>query len=137
MSKIIIGIDPGVKTGFAVWLPHLKKFARIETMKIHEAMKTIYQLMDYNELEVYIEDARLRKWFGPRSRQKLQGAGSVKRDCKIWDDFLKDEGIKYHMVHPMQGGTKLDKIQFEKITGWNKRTSEHSRDAAMLVFELR
>lgn len=53
-----------------------------------------------------VEDARQRKWFGARSSSKLQGAGSVKRDSAIWDDYLKSTGVMYRMVSPANNTTK-------------------------------
>ena len=86
-----------------------------------------------------VEDSRQRTWFGKivsreEERKKLQGVGSVKRDASIWDDFLKDLGVKYEMVAPKQNVTKLSQDRFKSYTGWAKQTNEHSRDAAMLVF---
>ncbi|KQF50035.1 hypothetical protein APC13_01240, partial [Acinetobacter pittii] len=90
---------------------------------------------------LYIEDARLRTWFGRiDSEQKKYGAGvregigSVKRDAQIWEDWCKEQGLNYKMVHPAANKTKTDAKYFLKLTGWAKRTNEHARDAAMLVF---
>ncbi len=132
---IYIGIDPGVKTGFATWDAYNKEFLEIETLKIHEAFDIIQEYKACYSIYVIVEDARQRKWYGNNSRDKQQGAGSVKRDCKIWEDFLKDNKISFEMIHPKKGFTKLNKIQFENITGWKRRTSEHSRDAGMLVYK--
>ena len=67
-------------------------------------------------------------------RKRLQGVGSVKRDASIWEAFLKDLGIEYEMVAPKRNVTKLTQERFKAITGWGKRTNEHSRDAAMLIY---
>ena len=64
----------------------------------------------------------------------LQGVGSVKRDCSIWEEFLKHHGLEYRALRPQRGGTKWDAADFKRITGWAKRTSGHGRDAAVLVF---
>lgn len=129
-----IGIDTGTKTGIAIWDKRSKSFDSIETVQIHTAMKIVRDYSaDYN-ISVRVEDARLRKWFGNSGREQLQGAGSIKRDAVIWDDFLKELGITYEMVAPKNNTTKLTAEQFKQISNWDKQTSEHSRDAAMLVF---
>lgn len=87
-----------------------------------------------DECIVYIEDARLRKWFGKSGREKLQGAGAVKRDATIWETFCKEQRVQYKLIAPRENATKLTAIQFEAITKWNARTSEHARDAAMMVY---
>lgn len=139
MTDLIIGIDPGVKTGFAVWNPNKKMFTYVKTLKIHQAMMEVINLSNDYNIFVTVEDARLRKWFGENSIVKQQGAGSIKRDSSIWDDFLKDLKefnaiIDYKMIHPIKGATKLDKNAFKMITKYEGSTSEHGRDAGMLVF---
>jgi hypothetical protein len=129
--KYYIGIDTGTNTGFALWDAKEKNFKHIETMKIHEAMLQISALSN-DELAmtmIRVEDARQRKWFGQSGREKLQGAGSVKRDATIWEDFLKDLKANFEMVAPKNNVTKLTADSFKKITGWPEKTNVHCRDA--------
>lgn len=131
--RYLIGIDPGVKTGLAVWDRQKKSFHAIETTNIVSAMVCV-DGFPRNDIEVWFEDARLRKWFGNSGREKLQGAGSIKRDCSIWEEFVKLLDIPYKAIPPKNNTTKTKAEYFYKITGWSGRTSEHARDAAMLVF---
>lgn len=133
--KYYIGIDCGVKTGIAVWDKINKKLILIETVPIHKAMDIVRESITKG-IKVRVEDARLRTWFGKADREQLQGAGSIKRDSKIWEDFLKDLGIDYDLVAPKNNKTKLNADIFNKITGWVGITSVHGRDAAMLVYKL-
>lgn len=134
---ICVGIDTGKHTGFAVWDTEKRQLDFVDTIPIHEALLRIWSQRHAN-VEVYFEDARQRKWYGTRTakedRNKLQGAGSVKRDSTIWEDALKDWGIPFHAVAPKYNTTKMTPEFFRSLTGWKGRTSEHSRDAAMLVF---
>lgn len=134
---ICVGIDTGKHTGFAVWDTEKRQLDFVDTIPIHEALLRIWSQRHAN-VEVYFEDARQRKWYGTRTakedRNKLQGAGSVKRDSTIWEDALKDWGIPFHAVAPKHNVTKMTPEFFRSLTGWKGRTSEHSRDAAMLVF---
>lgn len=128
---IYIGIDPGTNTGIAVWDSRAKHFESIKTMTIAEALGTCSMYRKaYPSAVITMEDARLRNWFGKSGREQLQGAGSIKRDCAIWEEVFPDI-VK---VAPKNNKTKLDSTTFEKITGWKGRTSVHARDAAMLVF---
>ena len=129
-----IGIDTGVNTGFAVWERENKRFLCALTYPIHTAMFVIRDLWVKENVIIRIEDARKRKWFGKSGREQLQGAGSIKRDAKIWEDFLTDLEIPFEMVAPMNNKTKLDSAKFKSLTGYNERTNVHGRDAAMLVF---
>ena len=138
-AAIAVGLDTGTSTGYAEWYVEENKFGIIKTFKIHQALDMVLELhRTYGDrLVVLFEDARLRKWFGNSGREKLQGAGSIKRDAVIWQDFLRDNQINHEAVAPKNNKTKLDKEQFEKITKYKGRTSEHARDAAMLVFKYK
>lgn len=140
---ICIGIDPGTHTGVAVWDTGEGKFLSLETLPIHRAMELVKEWSHphwhneklYNEeIQVVFEDARQRNWFGHGDvAAKAQGAGSVKRDCAIWEDFCRDYDIPFQAKPPIKGATKVSPEYFKMISKWEKRTSEHSRDAAMLV----
>ena len=99
-----IGIDPGTHTGMAVWDSKEGKFLSLETLPIHRAMVEVMNLRIGREILVVFEDARQRKWYGKGdTNAKLQGAGSVKRDCSIWEDFCKDYGIPFRAIPPVKG----------------------------------
>lgn len=137
MNPITIGIDPGTDTGFAVKDLATGQYTLVATMPIHKAwgtLLTLAQLHGKAALHVVVEDARLRKWIPKTSgREKLQGAGSIKRDCAIWEDFLTDQGIPHRMVAPAEGRTKWNEAFWKQATGYKGRTSNHARDAAVLV----
>ena len=130
--KYFIGIDPGVTTGLCVWHKQGKCFPFIGSLSIYEAMEEVKKYA--GESFIRVEDARLRKWFGNRSEFKKQGAGSVKRDCKIWEEFLTKIGADFEMIHPRKGLTKHNAASFTRLTGYAGRTSSHARDAALLVY---
>lgn len=137
----VIGIDTGVHTGVATWNVATRKFELIKTTAIHNALLYVKQMYETHggSVLVRIEDARLRTWYQSNyktrdeERKMLQGVGSVKRDAKIWEDFLTDIGIPFEMTHPKNSITKVNPLKFKALTNYDKRTSEHSRDAAMLV----
>lgn len=133
---IYIGIDPGTHTGMAVWDSREGKFLSLETMPIHRAISKVGFIAEIykGDVQVVFEDARKRTWYGNGdTNAKLQGAGSVKRDCSIWEDFCKDYGIPFQAIPPVKGATKVTAEYFKMISQYEGRTSEHSRDAAMLV----
>ncbi|MEG0499519.1 MAG: hypothetical protein RR550_00175 [Rikenellaceae bacterium] len=136
---LYIGIDTGTNTGLAQWDCTIKQLTVVRTLKIHEALSLVKDLhtLHGDSLFVRFEDARLRKWFAKAGREKLQGAGSIKRDCVIWQEFLTDNRIYFEAVAPRDNMTKLPSDVFKKMTGWKGKTSEHSRDAAMLVFNYK
>lgn len=134
----VIGIDPGVKTGFAMYKG--KELVAIETTDILSAIRRVIGVHGANaKVLVRIEDARMAtfKRGGKENQAKLQGAGSVKRDCKIWEDEMKAQGIPYKMVRPNKrknGYAATKNLQtWQKMHNWDGRTSEHARVAAMIA----
>lgn len=136
---LFIGIDPGVNTGLAVWDPQKRRFLEIRTLPIVRALELCEEYRMSYALNMVFEDARRRQWL-PRERNlseyrgKLMGAGSVKRDCDIWEEYCTEHSIPFQAVPPRAGLTKWDADTFKKVTGWTGRTSNHARDAALLVF---
>lgn len=138
---IFIGIDPGVNTGLAIWDTARREFLRVDTCTIVEAMAHIMQIpLNGMGVTLVTEDARQRKWI-PREKSlsefkgRAMGAGSVKRDSQIWEEFAAYWGIRHVQVPPRKGLTKWDAESFARITGWKGRTSHHARDAALLVYQ--
>lgn len=135
-----IGLDPGKHTGIAVWNTNTQHFELIDTVPIRRAMEIVKE-WEYpvRGMCVFFEDARQRQWL-PRERNaseyrgRLMGAGSVKRDSVIWQDALTDWGIPFKMVPPRAGATKWNADTFRRVTGYTGRTSNHARDAALLVW---
>lgn len=134
----LIGVDPGVHTGIALWDVEKKNFKKVYTISIHLALEFVRFESCFDEnrkIFVRVEDARKRKgYFGDRGAFNHQGVGSIKRDCKIWEDFLTDLGVDFEMIAPIKGGTKMKSDPFKKLTSWEGRTNSHSRDAALLIF---
>ena len=114
------------------------------SMKIHRAMAWVQGKVRAGVASrIVYEDSRERKWFGTKGREVLQGAGSIKRDCTIWADFLADmqaePGEEMGTVQiigqrPARGVTKWPAKLFQNVTGWTEPTNEHARDAAMLIW---
>lgn len=135
---ILIGIDTGVHTGVAVYDTLAGHFVDIKTLGAVEAMQYVATMNDKLagtvRLGVVFEDARLRRWFGSKGREALQGAGSIKRDGSLWQDFLRLQAIDYVALPPAAGRTKWSAAYFKVITGYDRQTSVHARDAAVLVY---
>jgi|13_taG_2_1085334.scaffolds.fasta_scaffold25599_3 hypothetical protein len=134
MKTLIIGIDPGVNTGFAIKDLDSKRYIEVKTVKLHTAFEKINDLKNKFKLYVVVEDARKRKWFGKTSRERLQGAGSVKRDSKAWEDFLIDKKIPHRLQAPK--ATKVNPDWFKKVTYYEGRTSIHAREAGMIILPI-
>lgn len=133
-----IGIDCGTHTGFAVWDVEFKQLVAVQTLMIHEALFKVRELAEIHVVELYVENPNTWKPFEVNrkvSDAKLQGAGSIKRDFAIWEDFANNNGIKFVPTKIQGAMKKLKPEVFTKLTGWTQRTSEHARDAAMIVYK--
>ena len=138
---IIIGIDTGTKTGFAI--NHDGVIVGLCTLGIIEAQQAVlkrYAASEKNhDFVVCIEDTRQRKWVRHDvGRERLKGVGSVNRDGAIWEEFCEYHDIPYLLVPPahLVGLTKMTEKDFRERTGWQgKRPSEHARDAGMMTWK--
>lgn len=132
-ASIQIGIDPGTHTGIAIKMHGDLKL--IETVTIWKALNMVKEWAEYEGKQntfVRVEDARLRTWFGKSGPERWKGAGSIGRDCAIWEEFLTELQIPFEMVHPkFVKETTAD--YFKRLTKWNGRTSKHAREAAWLI----
>ena len=132
---LLIGVDPGVNTGIAVYSEGALQL--VESCSAIKAETFILKTVSECEnVKVLIEDARLRTWFGSAGRERLKGVGSVNRDCSRWEEFCEHHQIEYQLIHSKNNKTKIKATEFKRITGWSKRTNEHGRDAAMLVYGI-
>lgn len=140
---IVVGIDPGTETGYATWDPIGYKLCEVLSLPIHRALRHLESLSETHapgSLLVVFEDCRNLRMVNGRNWKKdqavLQGVGSVKRDCSIWEDFLRDRGIPYHTRKPTPASLKWKAEKFQRITGWASRTNNHARDAAVIVYGM-
>lgn len=139
--RTVIGIDPGTNTGYAVWNVQRGAFDEVECMKVHKVLTELYELWNNNPTSEYlirIENPNTWKPFGgKRNNAILQGAGSIKRDYAILTDALTDWGIPFEGVSLHAAPKKLTAEAFRKLTGWQERTNQHGRDAAMLCYKYK
>ena len=133
-SITLIGIDPGVTTGLGnLYLDNEgARIFQVGSSSILSIMDDVKWMSKSKYLLVIMEDARLRTWFGHSGPERWQGAGSIKRDCQIWEEFLEAHEIPYLLVPPMHNRTKMNSAEFAKYTGI-KRSNQHERDAAALL----
>jgi len=138
--QLHIGIDPGTHTGIAIINATGHLFI-CTTMAIHEAMREVeywVSLHGPGEVHIVVEDARKRganrRETSDIARAKAQGAGSIKRDSAIWDDYLTFLKVSHTMIPPMRNGTAYREMIFASVYPyWTQRTSEHARAAANLI----
>lgn len=125
-EDVVVGIDPGVTTGFAVWSLSGDNLTACDSFGIVEAMA---RTLEERPALLVVEDARMR---GGRPQASM-GAGSVRRDCSIWQEWAEHHQIPVKFISPADKGAKLSAAQFQALTGWSEGLNEHARDAAAIA----
>lgn len=142
--KVFIGIDPGVSCGFALYKP-ATGYLWLETFTFWELIQQLTSHV-FNEPRpvVYIEDPRGNKpvFFRgltiKKNNRVAQNVGSNKRDAALIIEWCRDHGFEVVTVTPNSRSlTKLTAEQFNKMTGYEGRSSQHARDAACIVWGLK
>lgn len=145
---IYIGIDPGVKTGWAAWTTEGKMLYSLKTLSFWQTISEIYKIggefcNEKESLVFVIEDPTQNKpvFFRPGidSPQMVsriaQNVGSNKRDCQLLIEKIEELGFKIIKKRPgARSFTKLNAEQFKSMTRVDIKCSQHARDAAGLVF---
>lgn len=136
--SIVIGIDPGINTGVAVFIDG--RLTRLET--IHPAEVAAY-IQAAQPSRVVFEDSRLQShvWTNSHSRaaaaKLARNVGEVDAWCRLIAHACGKLGIPAHGVSPKGKGAKMDADSFRELTGWQGRTNAHERDAAMVCWPYR
>ena len=143
MTKIRIGIDPGAETGVSVLFRGILQ--EVLTVDFWGAVEKIAY---YNEkkiaeysLTVYIEAPQLVPPTFDRGQDRKvnekisQNVGENKAHSKLLIGYCERNNIEVVPVKPSGGPlTKMDDAFFRKLTGWDKRTSQHGRDSVSMIW---
>ena len=133
-----IGIDPGVNTGFAVWDSEEKQFVEISTLDFWRAIDRVNDFWYEEDLTIVIEDPGQHRTTYARHRTQKgqnrinQNVGAANREATLLIERFRQLGYTVIPVKPVR--RKLTAGDFKQVTGYTGRTSEHGRDAGMLVF---
>lgn len=133
---LIIGIDPGIVSGFAIYDQQLKQLTKVTSFKLFQLFEEIASIQGG---DVFVRIENPNTWFGFKGKAdpaRLQGAGAVKQTFKHTIEFLEFFKVEYQTVSLHSAQKKVNSDNFKRTTGWNKATNEHGRDAAMLCFQF-
>lgn len=146
-KRYVIGIDPGVKTGFAVWDCDKRSFLFVETSDFWTVFFRVMNapiLRKENTL-IVIEVAHYAPTFRERKgkaenlhtmSRMARNVGQVTREAQLLVEGFRRLGYTVQEQKPLgKKKTAADDVeQFQQLTGWAERTSQHARDAARLVW---
>ena len=136
--SVIVGIDPGIHTGLAVF----QQGDLVELATIHPAMIRA-ALVQWSPKRVVFEDSRLQghAWTTHAARaaalKMARNIGEVDAWCRLIVEHCAELNIVAHGVSPKGKGAKMDADSFRELTGWQGRTNAHERDSAMVAWPYR
>lgn len=135
---IVIGIDPGQKTGVAKF----RNGKLIALCTVSPVDIALYFAWLAESDVVVFEDSRLQSVVFSRGKMataaKLKIArniGEIDGICKLIDGVCAEIGGHTRIVRisPKAKGAKVNAATFAKLTGWRGQSNQHERDAAMCV----
>lgn len=129
----IIGIDPGLNTGCAIFKDH-----KLIELLTFTPLTLLRYLENINELTLLaIEDSRLQQAVFSGDGHGRAKALKIARDigridglCAMVQEICTDRGIQIVQISPKSKGTKLSHQDFLiKCPEWKGKTNQHVRDA--------
>lgn len=143
--RTIIGIDPDiVKSGLAV--VRGDKIINLESLTFVELLNAIDNIpCDADGLVIKIENPEaIKPLFGAKTKNKrairekiCQDVGKCKATARLICEVLESKGHIINKIKPLTGSVKkqakADASYFNKVTGWQGRSNEDKRDAALIA----
>ena len=134
-----IGIDPGIQTGIAI--SRNRQIINVKTSTFWDCIDLIRSMRQMG-IQVIIEDPNYNKpVFTKKGANNMyqyqriaQNVGSNKREASLIIEFCCRNKIVVTPIPPLRGPLhKINADKFKQYTGYDKPTSQHGRDAAMLI----
>lgn len=136
----VIGLDPGVNTGMAVYEDG--ELVSLQTIEPHQ-IGLILSQYQVEPLFLVFEDSRLQShvWLPSQSKgvaaNIARKVGMVDAWCYLIERVCEQHDIAYMRISPKAKGGKIDAELFKKVTRWDKRSNQHERDAAIVAWHFR
>ena len=135
----IIGIDPGVNTGVAVYIDgHLTQLLTMNILDAFEAIEWEFPALVCLEDSTLVSHIFTAPGISHMAGLKVaRNIGEVDGCCKLIKYACERLNISYKSVSPKQKGKKMARKEFDALTGWKDTSNQHERDAAMVAWSLR
>lgn len=139
--RYIAGIDPGVKTGVALWDDLLQRWNTVETWDFHQVMTWAELVSPETKaaLIIVVESARNLPVYHNKHGKAGRGIGLARsigennRESELLIGELKRRGFNVVTFEPRSTfedqQPKWDAATLAEVTGYAERTNEHERDA--------
>ena len=139
----VIGIDPGLQTGIAVY--HGGKLIELRTVTPLELLTDeLEHAACLRPCRVVFEDSRLISSLYSGVGQNrgalakiARNVGEIDAYCRMLVERCESLALPVLSISPKDKGQKLDAQRFRELTGWAVRCNQHERDAAMVAWRYR
>ena len=143
-SPFVLGIDPGMVTGLAAYVPAENALAFVTSAGPLQALRLLTAwhregalaaavIEDSRPLPVYARHRNVNR--GERDRI-ARSVGRVDVLTELYAELLRSLDVPVRTREPVRSA-KWTAADLARITGYASRTNEHGRDAARLVFGCR
>lgn len=140
---MIIGIDPGNKTGIAIF--NQKKLTEVKTLTPYETVlffqeeknKIKRAVIEYSKGQSFIfTDPKMRA--RPSAFGKIgRNIGQVDGLCELYIECLETNKVPVNKVSPLSKGHKMKSEEFKRyFPDFKGKTNEHERDAVKIVYKF-
>lgn len=146
LTRYLIGIDCGNKTGLAFWDSEKNEFLHVYTYNPLNALDMVrdFAAKHKGNVTLLVENPYTFKTFfgqGAKAIEKAQGAGSVKAHFRLWALLSFKDKIPMTGTSIIGGVKKQTPDYFRMVTGYkgklpdSKEAAEHCTDAGFIVFQ--
>lgn len=136
----VVGIDPGQHTGLAIY--EKGKLMDLQTVSPDRLQASLAEMAP--TLVIFEDSRKTSKTFTAGKAKSFAAAlkiarnvGEIDRLCKDIETICQRLNIECYGIEPLAKGAKVNAAQFNAITGWPGRSSQHARDAAMVAWPYR
>lgn len=142
LGPVVLGVDPGKKTGFAVF--DGRRLCAVGSGAFFDVQEQLRCWVETREVvRALVEDNRRLpiyashdKVHGRRRDALCRNVGRIDRDVELWLDWFEALGVEAQGVVPVRA-KKWSAEQLRRLTGWRGASNQHGRDAARLVWGRR
>ena len=138
---VIVGVDPdSEKHGVAIYLDG--KLYAIQSLELMQIYRDVVNVFRSDGILFSIEDVCANNFIYSRNKKKNEKvnqaiARSVGKNQQSQVELMRmldSLDVKYKLHKPQKGNWAENKKQFEKVTGWTKRSNKDTRSAAYFGF---
>jgi hypothetical protein len=135
----ILSIDPGANTGAAFF-----EHGQLKNLFTTDPLAVLAMIDEKYYDRIIFEDSTLQSHIftapsvkGAAKLKIARNIGQVDGYCKLIVQACANASKPCLQISPKNKGAKLNAKQFADITGWEKPSNQHERDAAMVGWQYR